>query len=54
MDYEEMSNEELYQLLMENVPGADFKEVSDYNRQTVIAILWLYGDEARRSENVQP
>lgn len=54
MNYEEMSNEELCQLLRGKFPGAGFKEVADYNRQTVIAILEIHPDETRRMENVQP
>jgi hypothetical protein len=45
MDYKEMSNEELYQPLLNRFPGAHFKEVADCNRQTVIAILKFFEDE---------
>jgi hypothetical protein len=54
MNYKEISNEELRQLLREKFPGAGFKEVADYNRQTVIAILGIHPDETRRMENVPP
>ena len=54
MNYEEMSNEELCQLLRGKFPVAGFKEVEDYNRQTVIAILEIHPDETRRPENVPP
>lgn len=45
MDYKEMSNEELYQLLREKFPGAGFKKIAKDNRQTVIAILEIHQDE---------
>jgi L-cystine uptake protein TcyP (sodium:dicarboxylate symporter family) len=45
MDYEKMSNEELYQLLLEKLPGEPFEEVADDNRQTVIAILQFFEDK---------
>jgi hypothetical protein len=54
MNYQEMSNEELRQALKEKFPGADFKEVAAYNRQTVIALLEIHQDDTRRPENVQP
>ena len=45
MDYEEMSNEELYRLVMERFSGPHFEEVTDDNCQTVIAILQFFEDE---------
>jgi len=49
MNYEEMSNEELYRLLIERgFPGPHFKEVTQDNRQTVIAILKIHQDGTRR------
>lgn len=48
MNYEEMSNEELYQLLMERFPGPHFKEVTQDNCQTVIAILKVFQKMTRR------
>jgi hypothetical protein len=54
MDYEEISNEELYKLLMERFPRPLFQEVTDYNRQTVIALLEASEEETRRLESVQP
>lgn len=53
MDYEKMSNEELYQLLKEKYPGAEFKEVADYNRHTAIAILCFQERESRSLGSVQ-
>ena len=53
MDYEEMSNEELYKLLMERFPRPLFQEVTEYNRQTVIALLEASEEETRRLESVQ-
>ncbi len=42
MDYENMSNEELYLLLKEMAPAvAEIAHVSDSNRETVIGILIL-------------
>lgn len=48
MDYEEMSNEELYRLIMERFSRPHFREVTDDNRQTVIAILKFFEDEEGR------
>lgn len=48
MNYEEMSDEELYRLLIERFPGPHFKEVTQDNRQTVIAILKIHQDKTRR------
>ena len=50
MNYKDMSNEEIYQLLLERFPGAHFKEVADCNRQTVIAILEIQEEKRRKGE----
>lgn len=39
MDYEEMSNEELHQILKERLQSEDVIDVEDFNRQTVISLL---------------
>jgi len=52
MNYEEISNEELYQLLREKFPGAGFKEVTKGNRQTVIAILEIHQDEKQGGQKM--
>ena len=46
MDYEDMTNEELYFLLKEKAPAVaeTAKDVSDSNRETVIAFLILLSD----------
>ena len=46
MDYEDMTNEELYFLLKEKAPAvaATAEGVSDSNRETVIAFLILLSD----------
>ena len=54
MDYWKMSNEELYDLLRGKFPGARFKEIADYNRQTAIAILEMQEKEAKDPLDVQP
>jgi hypothetical protein len=54
MDYEEMSNEVLQELLTERFPRPLFQEVTEYNRQAVIALLEASEEETRRPENVQP
>jgi hypothetical protein len=54
MDYEEVSNEVLQKLLTERFPRPLFQEVTEYNRQTVIALLEASEEETRRPENVQP
>ena len=47
MDYENMSDEELYSLLKERMPAVaeSAGEVGDSNRQTVVAFLKLLSDE---------
>ncbi len=49
MDYENMSDEELYSLLKERMPAvAEIGgEVGDSNRQTVVAFLKLLPEESR-------
>lgn len=54
MDYEKMSDEELYTALKQRFPNIFFKEVDDFNRQTVIVILKFGEDEARDKNHVQP
>jgi hypothetical protein len=53
MNYQEMSNEQLRQVLREKFPGVSFKEVAEYNRQTVIALLKIHQNETRRPGSVQ-
>jgi hypothetical protein len=50
MDYEAMSNEELYRLIMERFARPHFREVTNDNRQTVIAILMFFEDEGGRQK----
>ena len=47
MDYENMSDEELYSLLKERMPAVaeTAGEVGDSNRETVVAFLKLLSDE---------
>lgn len=49
MDYEKMSNAELYSLLKERVPAVaeTVREVRDSNREMLIAFLKFLGDESR-------
>lgn len=47
MEYDAMSNEELRLLLWERFPGTVFKEVTEANRQTVIALLLISEDGIR-------
>jgi hypothetical protein len=54
MDYEEVSNEVLQKLLTERFRRPLFQEVTEYNRQAVIALLEASEEETRRPENVQP
>jgi hypothetical protein len=46
MDYEDMTNEELYLLLKEKAPAVaeTARDVNDSNRETVIAFLILLSD----------
>ena len=46
MDYENMSDEELYSLLKERMPAVaeTARDVNDSNRETVIAFLILLSD----------
>lgn len=46
MDYEDMTNEELYRLLKEKAPAVveTARDVNDFNRETVIAFLILLSD----------
>ena len=46
-DCEKMSDEELYHFLRENLPAVaeTVREVTDFNRETVIAFLKLLSDE---------
>ncbi len=46
MDYDAMSDEELYAVLKERAPATAeaVKEVNDSNRQTVIAFLKVFSD----------
>lgn len=48
MNYEEMSNEELQQLLVETFSRAEFKAVIEEYRQTIIAILKVFQKMIRR------
>jgi len=48
MNYEEMSNEELQQLLVETFSGVQFIKVIEEYRQTVIAILKVFQKMVRR------
>lgn len=47
MDYDELSNDELYLLLKERYPAAaeTVEEVTDSNRETVIAFMRVLSDE---------
>ena len=45
MDYEKISDRELSRLLEERVPEKNAPEVTDYNRQTMIAFLKFYSGE---------
>jgi hypothetical protein len=54
MDYQGFSNEELRGMLWDRFPGPSFKEVTNDNRQTVIALLEISEKETGRSQNVQP
>ena len=49
MDYENMSDEELYSLLKERVPAVaeTVGEVNDSNREKLIAFLKFLWDESR-------
>lgn len=49
MDYEDMTNEELYFLLKEKAPAVaeTARDVNDSNRETVIAFLILLSDKTR-------
>jgi hypothetical protein len=45
MDYQDMSDEELWLLLTETAPRMHVEDVTDSNRETVIAFLKLLLDE---------
>ena len=47
MDYENISDRELSRLLKERIPEKKAPEVTDYNRQTLIAFLKFFSNEAR-------
>jgi hypothetical protein len=47
MDYEKISDRELSRLLKETMPEKKAPEVADYNRQTIIAFLKFFSNEAR-------
>jgi hypothetical protein len=53
MDYQGLSNEDLRRILWDRFPGPGFKEVTDDNRQTVIALLEV-SEETGEAQNVQP
>ncbi|HUJ90378.1 MAG TPA: hypothetical protein VLX12_09295 [Syntrophorhabdales bacterium] len=44
-DYEKISDRELSRLLKERMPEKKAPEVTDYNRQTLIAFLKLFSNE---------
>jgi hypothetical protein len=46
-DYENISDRELSRLLKERMPEKKAPEVADYNRQTIIAFLKFFSNEAR-------
>ena len=46
-DYEKISDRELYHLLEEKLPDKKVPEVTDYNRQTIIAFLKFFSKETR-------
>jgi hypothetical protein len=54
MDYQGLSNGELRRMLWDRFPGPGFKEVTEDNRQTVIALLEISEKETGRAKNVQP
>lgn len=54
MNYQDLSNEELGRRLRERFPGPAFKEVTEENRQTVIAILKISETENRGAKNILP
>jgi hypothetical protein len=46
-DYEKICDRELYHLLQERIPDKKVPEVTDYNRQTMIAFLKFFSEETR-------
>jgi hypothetical protein len=46
-DYEKISDRELCRLLEERIPDKKVPEVTDYNRQTMIAFLKFFSKETR-------
>ena len=46
-DYEKISDRELCHLLQERLPDKKVPEVTDYNRQTMIAFLKFFSKETR-------
>jgi len=46
-DYENISDTELSRLLAERIPDKKVPEVTDYNRQTMIAFLKFFSKETR-------
>ena len=46
-DYEKISDRELYHLLQERMPDKKVPEVTNYNRQTMIAFLKFFSKETR-------
>ena len=47
IDYEKISDTELSRLLKETTPEKKTPEVTDYNRQTMIAFLKFFSNETR-------
>ena len=47
MDYKKISDRELSRLLKERMPEKKAPEVTDYNRQTMIAFLKFFSAETR-------
>ena len=54
MDYDQLSDEELYQLLKEKFRGASFKPVTEKSRSIATQLLELFEQKEGGQENVQP
>ena len=46
-DYEKICDMELYHLLQERIPDKKVPEVTDHNRQTMVAFLKFFSKETR-------